>query len=122
MELKDREKMNRMGLSLQHPDVGEDTLERIVTGDESWEHHCQPESEPASVQWKHPSSSLTRKFKVTPSDGKVVLTVFCGSQGILLSHFQKRGRNVNSALYCEVLLKLRDAIRRKVPGQLARGV
>jgi hypothetical protein len=29
---------------------------------------------------------------------------------------------VNSASYCEVLLKLRDAIRRKHPGQLARGL
>jgi hypothetical protein len=29
---------------------------------------------------------------------------------------------VNSASYCEALLKLRDAIRRKRPGQLARGV
>jgi histone-lysine N-methyltransferase SETMAR len=29
---------------------------------------------------------------------------------------------VNSASYCEVLLKLRDAISRKRPGQLARGV
>jgi histone-lysine N-methyltransferase SETMAR len=29
---------------------------------------------------------------------------------------------VNSAPYCEVLLKLRDASRRKPPGQLARGL
>jgi histone-lysine N-methyltransferase SETMAR len=29
---------------------------------------------------------------------------------------------MNSASYCEVLLKFRDAIRRKHPGQLARGV
>jgi hypothetical protein len=45
-ELKDREKMNRMGLSLQHllqcVDEGEDMLNRIVTGDESWVHHYQP--------------------------------------------------------------------------------
>jgi histone-lysine N-methyltransferase SETMAR len=41
---------------------------------------------------------------------------------VLLSHFQKCGENVNSALYCEVLLKIRDAIQRKHPGQLARGV
>jgi hypothetical protein len=37
-ELKDREKMNRMGLSLQHllrhADEGEDMLNRTVTGDE----------------------------------------------------------------------------------------
>jgi histone-lysine N-methyltransferase SETMAR len=40
----------------------------------------------------------------------------------VLAHFQKRGENVNSASYCEVLLKLRDAIRKKHPVQMARGV
>jgi hypothetical protein len=53
-ELKDREKMNRMGLSLQHilgnAEEGEDMLNRIVIGDESWVHHYQPESKRASVQ------------------------------------------------------------------------
>jgi hypothetical protein len=49
-----------------------------------------------------------------------MLTVFWDSQDVLLAHFQKRGENVNCASYCEVLLKLRDAIRRKHPGQLAR--
>jgi hypothetical protein len=50
--------MNRMDLSLQHllrcADEGEDMLNRIATGAESWVH--QPESTLASVQWKHPSS------------------------------------------------------------------
>jgi histone-lysine N-methyltransferase SETMAR len=63
-----------------------------------------------------------KKFKVTPSAGKVILIVFWDSQGVLLTHFQKHGENVNSASYCEVLLKLRNAIRRKRPGQLARDV
>jgi hypothetical protein len=48
--------------------------------------------------------------------------VFLDSHGVLLAHFQKRNENVNSASYCEVLLKLRDAIRRKLLGQLARRV
>jgi histone-lysine N-methyltransferase SETMAR len=74
------------------------------------------------MQWKHPSLLSTKKFKVTPSAGKVMLTMFWDSQGVLLAHFQKRGENVNSASYCEVLLKLRDATRRKRLGQLARGV
>jgi histone-lysine N-methyltransferase SETMAR len=97
---------------------------RIVIGDESWVHHYQPKSKRASMQWKLPNSPSTRKSKVTPSAGKVILTVFWDSQGVLLAHFQKRGENVNSASYeyCEVLLKLLDAIRRKHPGQLARGV
>jgi hypothetical protein len=86
-------KMNRMGLSLQHflryVDEGEDMFNRVVTGDESWVHHYQPESKHASVQWRHPSLNSTKKFKVTPSSGKVTLTVFWDSQGVLLA--QKRG-------------------------------
>jgi hypothetical protein len=49
-------------------------------------------------------------------------TVFWDSQGVLLVHFQKCVENVNSATYREVLLKLRDTIRGKPPGQVARGV
>jgi histone-lysine N-methyltransferase SETMAR len=97
-------------------------LNRIVTGDESWVHHCQPESKHTSVQWKHPISPSTEKFKVTSSAAKVMFTVFWNAQGVLLAHFQKHGDNVNSESCCEVLLKLRDAIRRKCPGQLARSV
>jgi hypothetical protein len=35
---------------------------------------------------------------------------------------QNHGENVNSASYCEVLLKLQDVSHRVLPGQLARGV
>jgi hypothetical protein len=53
-ELKDGEKMNRMCLFLQHlllyTDEREDMLNRIVTGDESWVQHYQPESKHASMQ------------------------------------------------------------------------
>jgi hypothetical protein len=52
-ELKNQEKMNRMGLFLQHllqyADEGEDMLNRIVTRDKSCVHHYQPKSKCASV-------------------------------------------------------------------------
>jgi hypothetical protein len=64
----------------------------IVTGDESWVHHYQPKSKRALMQWKHPSSPSTKKFKFTPSAGKVMLTVVWNSQGVLLAHFQE---NIN---------------------------
>jgi histone-lysine N-methyltransferase SETMAR len=81
-------------------------------------------SKRASMQRKHPSSHSTKRqrFKVTASAGKVMLTVFCDSQGVLLTNFRNYCENVNSASYCEVVLKLRDVIRRKPPCQLARGV
>jgi histone-lysine N-methyltransferase SETMAR len=76
------------------------------------------------MQQKHLSSHSTKrqKFKVMSSAGRIMLSVFGDCQEVLLAHFQKRGENVNSASYCEVLMKLRDAIRRKPPCQLARGV
>jgi hypothetical protein len=58
-----------MGLSLQHLQ-----LSRIVTGDESWVNHYEPETKRASMQWKHPASPA-QKFKVTPLAGKVMLTL-----------------------------------------------
>jgi hypothetical protein len=74
----------------------------------------QPKSKHASLQWKLPSSPSTKKFKV-------MLTMFWGSQGVLLAHFQNHGETVNSASYYEGLLKLQDAVHRKCSGQLTRG-
>jgi hypothetical protein len=73
-----------------YEDEGEDRLtsNRIFTGDESRIHHYKPESKRASMQWKHASSPSTKYFKVTPSAGKVMLTVFGNSQGVLSAHFQ----------------------------------
>jgi hypothetical protein len=58
-------------------------LNGIVSGDESWVHYYayQPKSNRASMQWKQHSSLSTKKVKVTPLDGKVMLTVFWDSQG-----------------------------------------
>jgi hypothetical protein len=79
-ELKDQEEMNRLGLSLQHPsryaDEGEDTLNRIVTGDESWVHHCQSESKHASVQCKHPSSPSPESLRLCHQLGRLCLVCF----------------------------------------------
>jgi hypothetical protein len=53
-ELKDREKIDRMDLSVQHllwyADEGENMLNRIVIGHESRLHHYQPSSKRASMQ------------------------------------------------------------------------
>jgi hypothetical protein len=77
--------MNRIGLSLQHLLRYADGVD--VTGKKSWVHHYQPEQKCVSVQWKHPTSPSTRKFKVTLSAGKVMLTVFWDYRGVLLAHF-----------------------------------
>ena len=51
---------------------------QIVTGDETWVHHWDPESKVESMQWRHAhaSSPPPRKFKTLPSAGKLMATIF----------------------------------------------
>ena len=48
-------------------------VKHIVTGDETWIHHYNPESKQQSMQWKHASSTSPWKFKVQASAGKSAL-------------------------------------------------
>jgi hypothetical protein len=83
--------MNLMRPSLQHllryTDEGEDMLNMILTGDESWLRHYQSEPKRASVQWKLPSSPTAKSLSYAVSlegDGYHVLG-FSESTSISLS-------------------------------------
>jgi hypothetical protein len=86
-------------------------LNKTVIGDASWVHHYQPESKRASVE--------TSQFTVNHKDWSLRLRHH--SQGVMMVHFQKCDESVNSALYHEVLLKLRDAVHRKHPANWQDG-
>jgi histone-lysine N-methyltransferase SETMAR len=53
-----------------------DFCARIVTGDETWLHHWDPESKQESMQWKHFDSPPPKKFRTQPSAGKIMATIF----------------------------------------------
>ena len=72
-------------------------LSRIVTGDEMWVHHYEPESKRQSMEWKHLGSPVKKKFKTQPSTGKVMLTVFWDSEGPILEDYLEKGHTINSA-------------------------
>ena len=59
---------------------------RLVTGDETWLHHLDPDTKKGSMQWKHPGSPPPKKFRTQPSASKVMatVTVFWDSKGIIL--------------------------------------
>ena len=71
---------------------GEQFMNRIVTGDESWAHHYEPETKRQSMQWHHLGSPSPKKFKLAPSAGKVMITVFWDSRGVLLLDFLPKGK------------------------------
>ena len=58
---------------------GDAFLDRIITGDETWVHHYEPECKLQSMEWKHPKSPIRKEFKSQPSAGKLMLTVFFGT-------------------------------------------
>lgn len=124
--LSENQKSLRMGLSLQHlteyRQNGNDFLSSIIAGDESWCHYFEPSSKLSSMQWKHANSPPPKKFKVQPSAGKVMLTFFFDHEGPLLIEFTEPRVHINANLYNETLNKLHQAIRRKRPGKLSRGV
>ena len=81
---------------------GDQFLFNIVTGDESWIHHFDPEEKRLSM---HTSSPRPKKFKTVPFAGKILLTVFWESQRVYMTEFLEAGNTVNSARYIETRKK-----------------
>ena len=57
-----------------------DFLLRLVTMDQTWLYHCDPETKQQSAEWRHSSSPCPKKFHVQKSAGKVLAMIFLGSR------------------------------------------
>ena len=91
---------------------GETFLRSIVTGDESWVHHYDPESKVQSMEYRHKTSPSPRKFKVIASARKVLLTIFWDMEGVVHMEFLNQGQTVNSEQYISTLRALKARLRR----------
>jgi len=104
------QKLNRLEvcqrLLERYQQEGDDFLGRIVTGDESWVHHYTPESKQASMEWRKKGEAPPVKAKTKLSAGKVMISVFGDSQGVLFVDFLHERRTINAAYYCQLLDKL----------------
>jgi len=63
---------------------GENFLKKIITGDETWVHHYDPENKRQSMEYCHEESPRLKKFITQASAGKVMLTVFWNSECVVL--------------------------------------
>jgi len=70
-------------------------LSRVITGDESWCYHYDPESKQASSQWKTPHSPRPKKIRQMRSNVKTMLICFFDIQGIVHGEFVPGGQAVN---------------------------
>jgi len=51
-------------------------FQRLVTREETWVYHRDPESKMESMQWKHKTSPHPKNFRVEKFAGKVMATFF----------------------------------------------
>ena len=118
-QLTDELKQSRLNISMQmlqrYQSEGEEFMNRIITGDESWAHHYEPETKRQSMQWHHLGSPSPKNFKCSPSVGKLMISLFWDNWGVLLLDFLPKGETINSIRYQETLKKLARSVRRKRP-------
>lgn len=116
--LTDEHKAERVTCCIELRELSESDntfFDRVITGDETWVHHYEPESKRRSMQWRHSTSPRPKKFKSQKSAGKIMATVFWDAQGLILVDFLPKGETINSEAYIETLQKLRARIRRVRP-------
>ena len=99
----------------------EDFHTHLVTRDETWLHHWDPDTK-ESMQWKHPGSPLPKKSRTQPSPSKVMATVLWDSKGIILIDYKPAGTSITGEYYANVIEQLGVAIKEKRSGKLAAGV
>lgn len=116
-----RVQFSQENLELYEGDV-DHFLSRIVTGDETWVHHWDPETKQESMQWKHKASPPPKKFRTQPSAGKIMATIFWDCEGILLLDYMPHKTSITGESYANQLRMLRDAIKEKRRGKLTKGV
>lgn len=100
----------------------ENIFHRIITCDETWIHHYDPETKQQSMQWQRRGNPAPIKFKVQSSAGKIMASVFWDAEGILLIDYLPNKTTVTGVYYADLLKKLRDIILEKRRGLVSRGV
>jgi len=84
---------------------------RLVTMDETWLYHHDPETKQQSVEWRHSDSPGPKKFRVQKSAGKFLVSIFWDQDGILLIDYLPKGQTINAEFYSSLLVQLKDVLK-----------
>jgi len=90
-----------------------DFLSRLVTMDETWLYHFDPETKQQSLEWRHSGSPRPKKFRVQKSAGKFLASIFWDQDGILLIHYLPKGQTNNAEYYSSLLVQLKEVLKEK---------
>jgi len=99
-----------------------DFLSRLVTMDEIWLYHYDPETKQQSMKWRHSGSPRSKKIRVQKSAGKVLASIVWDQDGILLIDYLPKGQTINAEYYSSLLVQLKDILKEKRRGKFTKGV
>jgi len=92
------QKANRLEICqdlLGRLEIEPDFLDKVITGDETWEFDYDPETKWQSVEWHTQSSPRPMKAHMSRSRVKSMIIVFFYSHGIVHKEFVPPGQTVN---------------------------
>ena len=121
--LTEDHKMKRLSISKELlsrvEEEGDCFWKRMITMDETWLPHYNPETKSQSRQWCGAGDMPPVKARTVASAEKIMMSVFWDTEGVLLVDFLEKGATINSEYYCSLLKKLRETIRFKRRGKLS---
>lgn len=118
--LNSDQKRNRMKLSQQHLKRFQrnktNFMRQLVTMDEVWVYHYDPELRQQTAEWTQPGCSAPKQTKRSKSAKKVLASIFWDAKGILLIDYLQTGKTITGEYYSHLLDQLNTKIKEKRPG------
>jgi hypothetical protein len=94
---------------------GNNFLDRVITGDESWCFQYNPETKRQSKHWKTLPSLRSKKARMSHAQVKTMLICFFDHKGIVHFEFLQQDRTENQHCYLEILARLCQALHQRRP-------
>ena len=97
-----------------------DFLSRLVTMDETWLRHYDPETKQRSMEWRQSGSLHRKKFRVQKYSGQILASNYWDQDGFLLIDYTPKCQTINAVYYSSLLVQLKDILNEKHHGHSLR--
>jgi len=95
---------------------------RLVTTDETWLYHYNPETKQQSMEWRHSGSPRPQKIPSAKIRWKISHLDFLGSRRHPPIDYLPKGQTINAEYYSSLLVQLKDILKEKRSGKVTKGV
>jgi hypothetical protein len=85
---------------------------RLMTTEETWLYHYDPETKQESMEWRHKGSPRPKIYGVQKSAGKFLASIFWDQDSILISYLPK-GQTIFTEYYSSLLVQLKGILTEK---------